>query len=67
LDMTAYVTTRKVGGSLVVTLPKEIVELGDIHPKETIEITVSKTRPNFFGKCRGIGKFTENDRMDYHD
>ena len=64
LSITAYVTTRKIGGSLVVTLPKDIVNLIDIHVNETIKIDIDKTRPDFFGKCKGIGKFTEKDRLE---
>jgi len=67
LDVTAYVKTRKEGKSLVVTLPKEIVELVDIRPRDTIMITVDKVRPDFFGKCRGIGRFSEEDRMKCHN
>ena len=63
MSVTAYATTRKIGGSLVVTLPKDIVNLIDIHENETIKIDIDKTRPDFFGKCKGIGKFTEQDRL----
>ena len=50
--------TRKVGGSLVVTLPKELVESEKIKEGEVIEIRVKKLRKDGFGILRGVGPFT---------
>ena len=36
--------TRKVGGSIVVTLPEELVETLNIKENQYIEITVKKCR-----------------------
>jgi hypothetical protein len=59
--------TRKVGGSLVVTLPKEIVESKKIKEGEIIEISVKKVRKEGFGILKGIGPFTVEDELQTHD
>src|SRR3972149_9699831 len=53
--------TRKVGGSLVVTLPKELVESQKIKEGEVVEVTVKKLRKAGFGSLKGIGPFTAED------
>jgi antitoxin component of MazEF toxin-antitoxin module len=55
--------TRKVGGSIVVTLPKEIVELQQIKANEYVEITVKKCRKDGFGILKGMAPFTVEDEM----
>jgi hypothetical protein len=50
--------TRKVGGSLIVTLPKELVESKKIKEGEIIEISVKKLRKKGFGILKGVGPFT---------
>jgi antitoxin component of MazEF toxin-antitoxin module len=55
--------TRKVGGSLVVTLPKELVENQNIKENQCIEITVKKCRKNGFGIFKGMSSFTAEDEM----
>ena len=59
--------TRKVGGSLVVTLPKELVESEKIKEGEIIEISVKKLRKKGFGVLKGIGPFTAEDELKIHD
>ncbi|HID18732.1 TPA: AbrB/MazE/SpoVT family DNA-binding domain-containing protein [Candidatus Bathyarchaeota archaeon] len=44
----ALVKTRKVGGSLVVTLPKELVEEKKIREGEVLEIIVRKVKKDGF-------------------
>jgi antitoxin component of MazEF toxin-antitoxin module len=55
--------TRKVGGSLVVTLPKELVETHNITENQYVEITVKKCRKNGFGMFKGMAQFTAEDEM----
>ena len=55
--------TRKVGGSIVVTLPKEIVELEQIKENEYVEITVKKCRKDGFGILKGMAPFTVEDEL----
>jgi hypothetical protein len=54
---------RKVGGSLVVTLPKELVETQKIKENEFLEITVKKCRKNGFGVFKGMAPFTAKDEL----
>lgn len=55
--------TRKVGGSLVVTLPKELVETEKIKEGEVIKISVKKLRKDGFGLLKGMAPFTVDDEL----
>jgi hypothetical protein len=59
--------TRKVGGSLVVTLPKKLVESQKIKEGEMVEITVKKLRKDGFGALKGIKPFTAEDELTAHE
>ena len=59
--------TRKVGGSIVVTLPKELVETQKIKANQYLEITVKKCRIDGFGALKGIGPFTAEDELKAHE
>ncbi|MGD0804583.1 MAG: AbrB/MazE/SpoVT family DNA-binding domain-containing protein [Candidatus Bathyarchaeia archaeon] len=66
-NTTALVKTRRVGGSLVITLPREVTESKGIKEGEIVEITVKKLRVNGFGALRGIGPFTADDELKTHE
>jgi hypothetical protein len=66
-NTTALVKTRRVGGSLVVTLPKEAVEANKIQEGEIVEITIKKLRVDGFGALRGISPFTPDDELKHHE
>jgi bifunctional DNA-binding transcriptional regulator/antitoxin component of YhaV-PrlF toxin-antitoxin module len=66
-NTSTLVKTRKVGGSLVVTLPKEVVEAKKIQEGEIVEITIKKLRVDGFGALRGIGPFTPDDELKPHE
>jgi antitoxin component of MazEF toxin-antitoxin module len=55
--------TRKVGGSIVVTLPRELVEAQKIKENEIVEITVKKCRKDGFGILKGMTPFTVEDEL----
>jgi hypothetical protein len=55
--------TRKVGGSLVVTLPKELVEAEKIREGEVVKIRVKKLRKDGFGVLKGMSPFTVEDEL----
>ncbi len=57
------VKTRRVDGSIVVTLPKELVEAQNIKGNQCIEITVKKCRKNGFGIFKDLSPFTAEDEM----
>ena len=59
--------TRKAGDSIVVTLPKEIVETQNIKENQHVEITVKKCRIDGFGILKGIGSFTVDDELKAHE
>lgn len=55
--------TRKVGGSIVVTLPKQLVETQQIKENMYVEITVKKCRIDGFGILKGMAPFTVEDEL----
>ena len=55
--------TRTIGGSLVITIPKEVVREKDIREGELLEFEVEKAKKDFFGALKGIGSFTEKDEL----
>ncbi len=63
----ALVKARRVGGSLVVTLPKELVESKNIREGEILELTVKKVRKDGFGVFRGMRPFTVSDELKAHE
>lgn len=65
--MEALVTARRVGGSLMVRIPQEIIEVEGIRPDQIVHIEVSKARQDFFGKFKGVGRFTADDELTTHD
>lgn len=61
--MKALTRTRSVGGSLIVTVPKEIVREESLGEGELIEIEVEKIKKDFFGLLKGLGSFTKEDEL----
>ena len=55
--------TRSVGGSIIVTIPSDIVKSEMLKENELVEIEVRKLKRDFFGSLRGIGPFTEEDKI----
>jgi antitoxin component of MazEF toxin-antitoxin module len=56
LSVTAYVRARKVGGSLVVTIPMEVVEIARIREGETLKIEIEKPKKQLFWSSNGNKK-----------
>ena len=59
--------TRKVGGSLVVTIPKKLIESKKIREGELVEISVKKVKIDCFGTFRTLKSFTAQDELNAHD
>lgn len=59
--MESITKLRKVGGSLVATVPKKIIEIEGLIPGQLVKIKVEKIKKSFFGAARGIGSFTKED------
>ncbi len=57
---------RKLGGSIIVTIPKEIVDNEGIRSGETVRLSVEKVKKSGFGAFKGIGPFTKEDEFDEH-
>ena len=55
---------RKVGGSLVATIPKEATEKLNLSDNDVVELEIRKPRKSFFGVYKGIPSFKESDRLD---
>lgn len=64
--METITRTRKVGGSLVVTLPKEIVKEEGLREGEAVKIQVEKVKKDYFGALKGMRSFTKEDEFDTH-
>lgn len=62
--MAAITRIRTLGGSLAVTIPIEIVRMQGLKEDEVVEIQVKKHKKDYFGALKGIGKFTDKDRME---
>jgi len=63
MEIETLTTTRKVGGSLVVTIPKEIVKIEHLREDELVEIKVKKVKRSWFGAFKGMGPFTKEDKF----
>jgi len=63
----AIVKTRRIGGSIVVRIPKEVVVQEDIREGELIELEVRKARKDWFGAYPELKPFTRADELDTHD
>ena len=54
---------RAVGGSLMVTIPKEIVREESLQDGQLVKIDVKKVGKSGFGLLKGIGPFTKDDEL----
>jgi len=61
--MQAITRTRAIGGSLVVTIPKEIVREESLQENEVVEIQVKKIKKSGFGILKGMRPFTQKDKF----
>ncbi|MEK6936451.1 MAG: AbrB/MazE/SpoVT family DNA-binding domain-containing protein [Nanoarchaeota archaeon] len=61
--MKTYSKTRTIGGSLVVTIPSNIVKNEKLKENEVVEIEVKKVKKDYFGALKEIGPFTEEDEL----
>lgn len=54
---------RKVGGSVMARIPKEVLEQESLHSGETVKLEVKKVKKSGFGSLKGIGSFTKEDEL----
>lgn len=55
--------TRRIGGSLVVTIPKEVVKEEGIMEGETVLLEVEKLKKSGFGILKGMRAFSKEDEL----
>lgn len=63
----ALVKTRKIGGSIMVRIPKELVEQQDIQEGELLELEVRKAEGDWFGAIPKLKPFTREEELDSHE
>ena len=57
---------KKIGGSLMVRIPKDIVEIEHILPGEMIRVKIQKVRKDWFGAFKGLKPYNkETDRAHF--
>lgn len=61
--MKSLARIRRIGGSLMVTIPKEIVKEESLVEGELIEVNVEKVNHGGFGMLKGIRPFTREDEL----
>ena len=62
--MKTLTRTRAIGGSLIVTIPIEIVREESIKEGELVSIEVEKIRKSGFGILKGMRSFKKEDELD---
>lgn len=58
------VRTRRIGGSIVVRIPKDVAEREGIVEDEFVEIDVRKAKGEWFGAFPTLKKFTRAEELD---
>ena len=57
---------KKVGGSLMVRIPKEIARLEQIAENQPIEIDIHKLKKDCFGALQGLASMQKKEKLDIH-
>ncbi len=61
--MESITELRKVGGSIIATIPKQIIDLEGFVPGQKVRIRVERIKKSFLGAAKGIGSFTKEDEL----
>ena len=61
--MEVLIKLRKVGGSVMARIPKEVLEQESLHPGETVKLEVKKMKKSAFGSLKGMRSFTADDEF----
>ena len=61
--MEAITKTRKIGGSLIVTIPKRIVEEEELRENQTVKIEIEKVKKSGFGISKGLASLSKEDKF----
>ncbi len=65
-EQEVVVKARKLGGSLVVRIPKEIAEEEGITAGSSVKLKIKKMKKSWFGSLKGVGPFTKEDEFNEH-
>ncbi len=58
---------KKVGGSLMVRIPKEVAEIEQIRHGQMVKLEVHRLRKDWFGALKGIGQLKKKEKLSLHD
>ncbi len=61
--MDAVSKTRKIGGSLIVTIPKRIVEEEGLLENQTVKLSIEKVKKSGFVISKGRASFSKEDKF----
>jgi antitoxin component of MazEF toxin-antitoxin module len=62
----AIVRAERLGDSIILRLPAEVVEKEIIHEGDMVEVEVRKVKQSRFGSMPDIGPMTREDELDTH-
>ena len=54
---------RRVGGSVMARIPKEVLEQESLHEGDTVRLEIKKTKISGFGIFKGMRSFTKKDEF----
>ncbi len=60
--MESITKIKKVGGSLMATIPKELARAEGLQPEQTVRIEIKRVKKSFLGALKGIGPWTKEDK-----
>lgn len=63
-EQEVVVKARKLGGSLVVRIPKEIADEEGIIAGSAVKLSIKKVKKSWYGALRGVGSMTRGDEFD---
>ncbi len=55
---------RKVGGSVMARIPKEVLEQESLHAGEIVKLEVKKAKISGFGIAKGMKPFTQKEERE---
>ena len=64
--MEAYARIKKVGGSLMVRIPKEVAAEQKLGPGQIVKIDIQRPEKSGFGILKGLRAFRHEDGLDSH-
>jgi antitoxin component of MazEF toxin-antitoxin module len=61
LNMETIQKTTKIGGSVMVRIPKDIIELEQIKPGEMVKLNIQKFKKSWFGAFPKLTDFNKKE------